>query len=622
LQLVVKHLRANAFVPALLLLTALVIWLALMREFRLDDSFITYRYARNAAQGLGLVYNQGDAVLSTTAPLYALLLAALSRFIPDFHILGGLIGTISIGLGGLVIYALPRNLPPLLRFWGGLLYVISTPLWLALGMETPLWILLVLLAVWSAGQERWSLSGLLVGVAVLVRPDAALPGVLLGGLALLTAANRIGTNRRWWRALVGYVAVTAVPVLIFALWALLTYGSPFPATLSAKSAQAVRGVTGLGLNVGTFDGLVLIIGNLLQQSPLYVLIGLLALIGLRACLPWTVVLIVVWGVLHLMAYAVLGIAPYRWYYAPLLPSIILLSMYGVQAVAEILAKRLKYGYRLAGAAAFLTVIAPLMSWSAIAATFAVGAPVQPMLPIVDWEAYRQVGDWLRTETPADATVGLAEVGQVGFYAERWMTDYLGLLQPDVADMLERGDLYSWLVGYAPDYLVFQRFRGIGLVLYNVYIQEDPWFLASYAPIKDFDDPRYAAGPVTIFQRVNPKREMIEQSVQADYGTIRLTSLAVERTTVGTATVRVRLDWQMTGVLPPITHLAVKVLDIQGALPAFDADYETTYWEGTFSTWHTLMLPADLPPGEYPLLVSVGADGVFNEQTPAVLLILP
>ncbi len=54
------------------LLLAMVIWLGLMSEFRLDDSFITYRYARNLAHGIGLVYNRGDVVLSTTAPLYAM----------------------------------------------------------------------------------------------------------------------------------------------------------------------------------------------------------------------------------------------------------------------------------------------------------------------------------------------------------------------------------------------------------------------------------------------------------------------------------------------------------------------------------------------------------------------
>ena len=171
------------------LLVAIVIWLAVMSEFRLDDSFITYRYARNFAQGIGLVYNIGDNVLSTTAPLYAILLGVLSFIIPDFHVLGSLIGTLSIGLGGwLICNLLPRRMPQGIRMWAGLVYALSSPLWLALGLETAFWILLVLAAVWMVQEESWAWAGLLVGLAVLARPDAALPAGLLG-LTLIFCAD-------------------------------------------------------------------------------------------------------------------------------------------------------------------------------------------------------------------------------------------------------------------------------------------------------------------------------------------------------------------------------------------------------------------------------------------------
>ncbi len=42
----------------------------------IDDAYITFRYARNLADGLGLVYNPGEWVLGTTAPLWATILAA------------------------------------------------------------------------------------------------------------------------------------------------------------------------------------------------------------------------------------------------------------------------------------------------------------------------------------------------------------------------------------------------------------------------------------------------------------------------------------------------------------------------------------------------------------------
>ena len=152
-----------------------------MTDFRLDDAFITYRYARNFMAGDGLVYNPGQNVLSTTAPLYALLLGGLSLLTPDYHLLGGLVGALSIGLGGALSAALlPRRMPFGLRAWAGIAYTLASPLWLSLGMETPLWIGLVLAAIWAASRERWAWSGLLIGLATPVRPDAALPGLLLG----------------------------------------------------------------------------------------------------------------------------------------------------------------------------------------------------------------------------------------------------------------------------------------------------------------------------------------------------------------------------------------------------------------------------------------------------------
>src|SRR5207244_799175 len=86
---------------------------------------------------------------------------------------GGLIGALCIGLGGgFMAVLLPRQTPTAIRIWAGLAYVLSTPLWLAMGMETPLWLMLVLAAVWLAQYNRWTLAGLIIGLDVLGRPAA------------------------------------------------------------------------------------------------------------------------------------------------------------------------------------------------------------------------------------------------------------------------------------------------------------------------------------------------------------------------------------------------------------------------------------------------------------------
>jgi len=594
-----------------LLALSVLIWLAVMRDFHLDDSFITYRYARNLALGQGLVYNAGDSILSTTAPLYAMLLAALSFIIRDFHLLGSLIGTLSIGLGGALIYQLvARRMPPSLALWSAVVYVLSSPLWLALGMETPLWIALVLAAVWLAQIDRWPTAGLLIGLAVLTRPDAALPGLLLGLLALAATFDRLYTRRRWWLPLIGYAALAALPVLLFALWASAAYGSPFPVTLSAKSAQAVLGITGLGYDITYWDGLRLILRSLMMQSPLYIALGLLVVFGLAGKISDALGWVVAWGAFHLVAYALLGVAPYRWYYAPLVPGAVLLAANGLQYIDTRLRERkVAVGRYVVIAIAVFPLLAQVISFTQIDAMMRAGGPLDVMLPVVDWQVYRDAGEWLAANTPADATVGVAEVGQVGFYADRYMTDYLGLLQPDVAAALKRGDLYSWLAGYAPDYLVFQRFRGAALVLYNYVIQEDPWFTANYVQAAEFDDPRYAAGPVTIFRRVTPKPDLTPHTVQAEYGALRLVGLATDADALTTSggSVRVHLDWQVDGVLPPDLHIAVKIVD-QATNPGFDGDYETANWDGFFSTWHAFIVPETLSPGSYPFLVAVGPTG--------------
>lgn len=603
----------SPFIPLIYyLMLAFIVWLVVMAEFRLDDSFITYRYARNLASGVGLVYNAGDSVLSTTAPLYAILLAALSIVIPDFHFLGSFIGAVSIALGAYCLAELaPRSLPSPLRYWAGAVYALSSPLWLSLGMETPLWIMLVLAAILFAARQRWGIAGLLVGLAALTRPDALLPGALLGFGALIATVNARHTMTRWWTAFIRFAAAAALPIILFALWAFAAYGSPFPATLSAKGAQAVLGITGLGVNVDTLSGVQLILASLMNQSSLYVTLSLLVILGLASAISTPVALVVAWGALHLLAYIALDVAPYRWYYAPLVPAVVLLAAHGLAFIYQRMRiRRFALAAYLTAILAFFPFIAQVSSFMRISEQMRVGGPMDVMLPIVDWQAYRQTGEWLDANAAPDATVGVAEVGQLGFYARRWMTDYLGLLQPEASAMLRRGDLYSWLIRYAPDYLVFQRFRGAALVLYNLVIENDPWFRANYQPVAEFDDPRYSSGPVTVFQRQLPVPALTEQPVTLDYPGLRLLGLATDGVALTNAggAVRVRLDWEVTGSLPPNLHIAVKGLDMAGTNPAFDGDYITGQWSGRFSTWHGFVVPPDVLPGRYVLLVAVGPTG--------------
>jgi hypothetical protein len=132
-------------------------------------------------------------------------------------------------------------------------------------------------------------------------------------------------------------------------------------------------------------------------------------------------------------------------------------------------------------------------------------PVSKVLPEAKVDAYEQAGRWLHDRTPAGALVGVTEVGVMGYYAGRRMIDFLGLLEPDVAEALARGDLYWALLRYQPDYLALTAVSP----LYAYDLRADPWFQAVYTPVESFDDPRFWGSPVTIYERRVDRASLLE-----------------------------------------------------------------------------------------------------------------
>jgi hypothetical protein len=84
------------------LVAGALFWLFKDRGF--DDSYITYRYAANLARGAGFVYNAGERILSTTTPLYALILATGGLLGVDIPLASTTIGCVSLALGGLAFW--------------------------------------------------------------------------------------------------------------------------------------------------------------------------------------------------------------------------------------------------------------------------------------------------------------------------------------------------------------------------------------------------------------------------------------------------------------------------------------------------------------------------------------
>ncbi|HEX7972947.1 MAG TPA: hypothetical protein VF498_00940 [Anaerolineales bacterium] len=443
---------------ALYLLCGTLILYLLFSNQAYDDPFITYRYAANLAHGLGFVYNPGERVLSTTTPLFALLLALLSAFSADLPHLANLIGAFSLALGGLFLWDLAQTWKAPLAGWVCLLIYPTFPLLLTtLGSETPLYLALCLGAFASYARQKYLSAAAFSALALLARPDGALVPVLLAAdfvLGWIRPSTDLRRPEFPWAAILLFFGL-ALPWFIFA-WGY--FGSPLPATLAAKQQQGA-----MAISQRFAPGFLALAGGYAVHWT-YRIEAVLALLGglwmLRKGRPW--LLLLVWTVLYFAAYSILGVSRYTWYYAPLVPGFAALVGLGFEAIYALVGSAA--GSRTPGTdrrispAAGLPVLAVLglLAVGQAGDLRLLSRQTDPRVP-----AYRAVGDWLRENTPAGARVGALEVGVIGFYAQRPMIDFAGLIQPEVARQMSASSTYAdtamWAVEhYRPDYLVLHE----------------------------------------------------------------------------------------------------------------------------------------------------------------------
>ncbi|MDP2743815.1 MAG: hypothetical protein Q8P00_01960 [Dehalococcoidia bacterium] len=419
-----------------LLLTTSLVFAGFYHWFY-DDPFITYRFAENLMHGLGFVYNPGQRVLSTTTPLFTILLALGGSLWSDLPHLAILLGAFGLGLGGLFLWELGRAWKTPVAGWTGLLLYPTFPLLLrVLGSEMPLAIAFCLGTLVFYVRQRYHLMAAFAALAILIRPDSVLVPIILASHYLLTIRRPIP-----W---VSFALLDSL-ILPWFLFAWLYFGSPLPATLAAKQHQGT-----MAISQGFGHGLLTIAQGTLNDWE-YWLEGLLAALGVlfmvRRARPWTIV--VVWAVIYFLAYSVLAVSRYYWYYAPLVPAFIAMAGLGVASLKDLrsLTSRVTLFRTLAIVLLFLLAIGQLSDLRQLR-----------QLPDDRFRVYRAIGEWLGSNSPSQATIGTLEVGIIGYYAERPMIDFAGLIQPDVAAQFTPNATYEdaalWAVAhYHPDYLV-------------------------------------------------------------------------------------------------------------------------------------------------------------------------
>ncbi|MGA6168017.1 hypothetical protein [Amycolatopsis magusensis] len=201
-----------------------------------EDAFITFRYSENLADGNGPVFNAGERVEGYSNFLWMLLIAIPKALFGKGIVVGAAVLGVVCTVACVVLSYFLVNRLVTDKALGVLAAVLTAgasglAAYGPSGLETPLFLLLVLGVLHALAVDRPLIAGLLVALAGMTRPDGLLIAVLVG-LYLLLRAVRKRTN---WRPVFDYAAGLLVLALPWTIWRVVYYGHLLPNAVAAKS---------------------------------------------------------------------------------------------------------------------------------------------------------------------------------------------------------------------------------------------------------------------------------------------------------------------------------------------------------------------------------------------------
>lgn len=543
-----------------------------------DDVFLAYRYAKNLEAGYGFVFNVGEEVLSTPAPLFVLMLTAIHKVLPVVTIpqVGSLISGFGLATSGLMLYKLGQlSGQRLIGAIAAALLVTDPFMLLTMGGETPLYIAFILTAIYCYLTGKFTLSGVVLGLALMNRTEAIVP------IGILLLTHFIQHKRIPYR--MGFAAlITLMPWLIYAT---LTFGSPLTSSFAAKVSQVSAGLPRYPFGMVRW-----VIRVIFQNYPLLLsglpaaILGALLLFRKQGKI-WRIP--AVWTVGQSLLYIFLPIPFYHWYaaqYGVLLSILIALgTVYGSVYLITLLPDRFRPSGKFNPA--LLAGFVILLGMAFLSHIDIVRDYIRAWPHNAANRIYRDTGLWFKENSPENSSIAYLEIGAIGFYSDRFIIDTLSLVTPILKDKVAEMD-WIWAYQYfKPDYIIYNG----KLSPWNAGIFSTDWFSRNYQEVDRILDPVYPF-PLVIYEKVGddipaPLEMVIAQNHYEEAGQVLTVNTPVEQTFISTADTieAIELMFMRPGDVdgPPIS---VKLTDEEGHVLAT--------WEIPRSaifpaTWHRL-----------------------------------
>lgn len=407
-----------------------------------DDPYITFRYAKNLAEGHGFVFNIGEKVLGTSAPLWTLILAlaGLSKLVPivDLPTFARMLSVCFYGLVGLALFVLAYDW--LCRFVKvkqmgtiALLALLCTAIWLlspssldaaTSGMETTFFTFLLVLAAYCYSRQ-WNRSAAVVLALLLVTRVDGFVVIACYGLALLIFRRK------------AFLPFCCVMMLVSLPWFIFSYyyfGSAIPNTILAKLTlfsnsewtwsriQVVRALLGGKFGIMLWALLFFALYSFKWRVH-YSQIKDSEVMTDACYIPFA---------LYAVAYAAYLVVfvprPQPWYFIPFIPSVALGAVIGIAAISSASSNTIMHRKMDASRVVMFGLLSLVVIGIGIRSAKVVKIVFkQNTIPFT--EGLSKIGKFLDVY-PSDSIVFAGDIGQLGWFSGLRVYDFAGLVTPD------------------------------------------------------------------------------------------------------------------------------------------------------------------------------------------------
>ncbi len=392
-----------------------------------DDTYIYLQYGRNIARGEGISFNAGTPSYGMTGPLWGFLIAAGTKLSLDPYIVAKTLDIVFASLSLIAVLAfafvvIRDRLYAIVAAWMFSFDAFFLR-WSGSGMEVSLALLLAMLTLWYAYRKEYLTAALVAGLLTLVRPE----GVLLFVAGLVDAILNARHRTVLWRTIAGSVVLYGLVLGSWLVFAYVQFGTIIPNVLQAH--------TGAGFSLAVFWETTLsnlkIIGSTQLLPVMCLIVGTIVTVKKFG---WRIVkeegFPLLWLLAFLLFSALMSVQVASRFVLLVLPVVVVYGAWSIKRleVASVITPRRGF---------FILLIVAGLSLAQNQYLYHIW--VLPHMENVELgmnECLKPIAYWLRSNSPAGATVLTPDIGIIGYVSEKTIYDTGGLVTPEIKEAFQ------------------------------------------------------------------------------------------------------------------------------------------------------------------------------------------